>query len=72
MNQEEARKEVTELNTWRSSVLKQKVKCHVCGGGGRQYAPLHGDPALGYADAGQCWGCEGTGVEKNTKLTTEK
>lgn len=65
-NKEQAEKEAAELNRWKENI-KSAVKCDFCGGKGRIYAPLFGDPVLGYADAGPCHWCKGTGKDK-TKI----
>lgn len=63
---EEVEKEAKDLNRWRKT-LQQATKCDHCGGRGRQYAPVYGDPVMGYEDNGPCTWCKGTGKDK-TKL----
>lgn len=63
-NIEEARREAQEANAFLRKARNTKQKCSVCRGKGRAYAPLFGDPHLGYVDAGICPYCKGTGNEK--------
>ena len=60
---EQVEKEVREMNRWKE-LVSDAVKCDFCGGSGRTMAPLFGDPALGYSDAGPCSWCKGIGEDK--------
>jgi cytochrome c5 len=55
MNKEQAEREAAQVN----SFLRKPYQpvCEECRGTGRAYAPLHGDPNLGYCDAGPCPYC---------------
>ena len=63
---EQVELEAQQMNRWQKTIA-DAVKCDHCGGGGRAFSPLFGDPALGYADAGPCGRCKGTGQDK-TKI----
>lgn len=70
MNRQKALAEAAALNSWKNSTMKKKSPCDRCDGRGRLLAPVHGDENLGYADAGACPQCGGTGTD-NTKLTLQ-
>lgn len=60
MTKDEAEQEAKAVNAYAKAVVRKPEKCEECGGSGRCYAPLYGDPGLGYADAGECPVCKGT------------
>jgi hypothetical protein len=68
ITKEEVERQTQAMNAFRFKAIASAVVCAWCGGDGRHYEAIFGDPAMGFADAGSCGYCKGTGQDNKTRL----